>query len=85
MALPFMILCVRLKWVIIAIPRPPYQLESAPAPTRILQGAEWIFGTVWTGVEERKYLAPTGYRTPNLSARSDSLSCMKVILNLLVL
>lgn len=83
MALPVQFLCVRLKWVIIAIPCPLYPFECAPA--HIVQGAEWILGIVWSGVEERKSFASTGYRTPNLSARSESLSCMKIILNFLVL
>ena len=83
MAVPILILCLRLKWVIISSPRPLYPLEGVSAP--IVQEAEWIPGTVWKGVEERKSLAHIGFRTPNLSGRSDSLSCIKIILNFLVL
>ena len=39
-------------------------------PVRIVQEAGWAPGPVWTGVEN---LAPTGFRSPDRPARSESL------------
>ena len=39
-------------------------------PGTHLQEAGWYPGPVWTGAEN---LAPTGFRSPDLSARSESL------------
>jgi hypothetical protein len=39
-------------------------------PVSIVQDAAWASGPIWTGEEN---LAPTGVRTPNRPARSESL------------
>jgi hypothetical protein len=39
----------------------------------IVQEAVWDPPSVWTTVDKIKSLAPTGFRTPNLPARSESL------------
>jgi hypothetical protein len=53
-----------LVWVVNATPRPLYP------PVPILQEAEWALGPVWTGAEN---FTPTGIRSPDLPARSQSL------------
>jgi hypothetical protein len=45
-----------------------YPRERDPLPT--LQEAGWAPGPVWTGAEN---LAPTGIRSPDRPARSESL------------
>jgi len=54
--------------VITATPRPLYLREGDPVPG--VQEAAWALGPVWTGTE---CLAPTGIRTPDRSAYSESL------------
>ena len=54
-------------WVVNATPRPLYPGKD-PVPT--VQEAGWAPGPVWTGAEN---LAPTGIRSPNRPARSESL------------
>jgi hypothetical protein len=49
-------------------PRPLYSLERDPVP--IVQEAGWAPGPVWMGAEN---LAPTGIRSPDRPARSESL------------
>jgi hypothetical protein len=49
-------------------PRPHYTPGKDPVP--IVQEAGWAPGPVWTGAEN---LAPTGIRSPDLPARSQSL------------
>jgi hypothetical protein len=49
-------------------PRPLYPRERDPVP--ILQKAWWAPGPVWTAAEN---LAPTGIRSPDRPARSESL------------
>jgi hypothetical protein len=49
-------------------PRPLYPRERDPVP--IVQEAEWAPGPVWTAAEN---LAPTGIRSPDRPARSESL------------
>jgi hypothetical protein len=49
-----------------ATPRTLYRREI---PVHIVQEAGWGPGTVWPGAEN---LAPTGVRTPNRPARSES-------------
>jgi hypothetical protein len=49
-------------------PRPLSTPRKDPVP--IVQEAGWAPGTVWTGAEN---LAPTGIRSPDLAARSQSL------------
>jgi len=44
--------------------------ESASCPVPIVQEAGWAPEPFWTGAEN---LAPTGIRSPNLPARSQSL------------
>ena len=51
-----------------ATPRPLYPRERDPVP--IVQEAEWPPGPVWTGTDN---LAPTGIRSPDPTARSESL------------
>jgi len=55
-------------WVVNAMPRPLYPLERDPVP--IVWEAEWAPGTVWTGAEN---LPPSGIRSPDRPARSESL------------
>jgi hypothetical protein len=49
-------------------PRPLYPREKDPIP--IVQEAGWAPGPVWTAAEN---LAPTGIRSPDRPARSESL------------
>jgi hypothetical protein len=49
-------------------PRPLYPRERDPVP--IVQEAGWAPGSVWTAAEN---LAPTGIRSPDRPARSESL------------
>jgi hypothetical protein len=55
-------------WVVKATLRPLYRRERDPVP--IAQQAGWAPGPVWTGAEN---LAPTGIRSPDRPARSQSL------------
>ena len=55
-------------WVVNATPRPLYPQERDPVP--IVQEAGWAPGPVWTGAEN---LAPTGIRSPDRPASSESL------------
>ena len=48
--------------------RPLYPRERDPVP--LVREAEWAPGPVWTGAE---ILAPTGIRSQDRSARSESL------------
>jgi hypothetical protein len=57
-----------MEWVLNATPRPLYLRERDPIP--IIQEAVWATGPVWRREEN---LAPTGIRTANPSARSESL------------
>jgi len=54
--------------VVNATPRPLSPQERDPVP--IIQEAGWAPGPVWTGAEN---LAPTGIRSPDRPARSESL------------
>jgi len=58
---------VTMGWVVNATPRPLYTGED---PVPIVQEAGWASGPVWTGVEN---LAPTGFRSPDTPARSESV------------
>jgi hypothetical protein len=49
-------------------PRPYFTPGKEPVP--IIQEAGWAPGPAWTGAEN---LAPTGIRSPDLPARSQSL------------
>jgi len=42
----------------------PAGLPRGKGPIPILQKAGWALGPAWTGVEERRFLVPTGVRTP---------------------
>jgi hypothetical protein len=64
----FLDLGSRRGWGISVTPQPLSTPEKDPVP--IVQEAEWAPGPVWTGAEN---LASTGTRSPNLSARSQSL------------
>jgi hypothetical protein len=55
-------------WAVNATLRPLYSRERDPVS--IVQGAGWAPGPVWTGGEN---LAPTGFRSPDRPARSESL------------
>jgi hypothetical protein len=48
----------------------PAALPAGNDPVHILQEAGWVPGTVWTRAEN---LAPTGIRSPDRPARSESL------------
>jgi hypothetical protein len=56
-------------WVINATPQPLYLREGNPAS--ILQKAGWAPAPVWRGAET---LTPTGIRSADRTARSESLS-----------
>jgi hypothetical protein len=58
----------RWGWVVNVTPRPPLPPGKDPVP--IVQEAGWDPGPVWIGAEN---LAPTGIRSPELPARSESL------------
>ena len=51
-------------------PHAPADLTPGKDPGPIVQEAGWTPGTVWIGAEN---LAPTGIRSPDLPARSESL------------
>jgi len=55
-------------WVVNATPRPFYPRETDPV--LIEQEAGWAPGLIWTGAEN---IAPTGIRSPDRPARSQSL------------
>ena len=55
-------------WGVIVTPRPLFTPGKDPVP--IVQEAGWAPGPVWTGAEN---LAPTGIRSPDRPARSQSL------------
>jgi hypothetical protein len=55
-------------WMVNATPRPLYPRERDPVP--IVQEAGWAPGRVWTDAVN---LAPTGIRSPDRPARSESL------------
>ena len=58
----------RRGWVVSVTPRPLFTPGKDPVPT--VQEAGWVPGPVWTGAEN---LAPTGIRSPDRPARSQSL------------
>jgi hypothetical protein len=66
-ALLFLNFGARRGWVVSTTPRPLYP-EKEPIP--IVQEAGWASGSVWTCA---KNLTPTGIRTPDRAARSQSL------------
>ena len=55
-------------------PRPLFTPGKDPVPN--VQGAEWAPEPVWTGAEN---LAPTGIRTPDSPARSQSLNRLRYL------
>ena len=57
----------RRGWMVISTPRPYFTPGKDPVP--IVQGAGWARGPIWTGGKSR----PTGIRSPNGPARSQSL------------
>ena len=59
---------LELGWVVNCTPRPLFTPGKDPVP--IVQEAGWAPGPVWTGAEN---LAPTGIRSPDRPARSQSL------------
>ena len=58
----------RRGWGVRFTPRPLFTPGNDPVP--IVQGAGWAPGPVWTGAEN---LTPTGIRSPDRPARSQSL------------
>jgi hypothetical protein len=64
----FLDLGTRMGCGVSVTPRPLYTPGKDPVP--IVQEAGWVPGPVWTGAEN---LAPTGIRSPDLPARSQSL------------
>jgi len=58
----------RSGWVVKTTPRPLFTPGKDPVP--IVQEVGWAPGTVWTGAEN---LVPTGIRSPDRPARSQSL------------
>jgi hypothetical protein len=67
-ALPFLYHGIRKGWGVSVTPRPLFTPGKDPVP--IVQDAGWAPGPVWTGA---KNLAPTGSRSPNRPASSQSL------------
>ena len=67
-ALPFHDHGTRRGWAVTITPRPLFTPGKDPVP--IVQEAGWDPGPVWTGVEN---LTPTGIRSPDCPARSQSL------------
>ena len=67
-ALPFHDHGTRRGWGVSVRPRPLFTPGKEPVP--IVQEAGWAPGPVWTGAEN---LAPTGIRSPDRPARSQSL------------
>jgi len=55
-------------WVAKATPRPLYTRERDPVP--LVEEAGWALGPVWTVAGN---LAPSGIRSPDRPARSESL------------
>ena len=55
-------------WGVTVTPRPLFTPRKDPVP--IVQEAGWAPGLVWTGAEN---ITPTGIRSPNRPARSQSL------------
>ena len=66
-ALPFLDHGSRRGWGVSVMPRPLFAPGKELVP--IVQEAEWAPGPVWTGAEN---LAPTGIRSPNSPAHSQS-------------
>ena len=58
----------RREWEVSVTPRPLFTPGKDPVP--IVQETGWTPGPVWTGAEN---LAPTGIRSPDRPARSQSL------------
>jgi hypothetical protein len=58
-----------LNWGGLSKPR-PIRFTPVKDPVPILKKAGWAPGPVWTGVEN---LAPTGIRSPDHPARSESI------------
>jgi len=67
-ALPFLDHGTRRGWGVSVTPWPLFTSGKYPVP--IVQEAGWAPGPVWTGAEN---LAPTGIRSPDRPARSQSL------------
>jgi hypothetical protein len=67
-ALPFLDHGTRRGWGISVTPQPLFTPGKDPVP--IVQEAGWAPGPVWTGAEN---LTPTGIRSPDRPARSQSL------------
>ena len=66
--LPFLDHGTRRGWGVSVTPRPLFTLGKDPVS--IVQEAGWTLGPVWTGAEN---LAPTGIRSPDRPARSQTL------------
>ena len=62
----------RRGWGVSVTPRPHFTSGKDPVP--IVQEAGWAPGPVWTGGEN---LAPTGIRSPDRPARSQSLYLLR--------
>ena len=67
-ALPFLDHGTRREWGVSVTTRPLFTLGKDPVP--FVQEAGWAPGPVWTGAEN---LSPTGIRSPDRPARSQSL------------
>jgi hypothetical protein len=77
MALLFFNLVVRWVWVVNDTPQSLYPWERHPAP--VVQEAVWALGSVRTGAEKRKCLAPKGVRIPD--CQSEGSRCINVVNN----
>jgi hypothetical protein len=66
-ALPFLDRGIRRRWVVSSMPWPHFTSGEDPVP--IVQEAGWAPGPVWTGGKS----CPTGIRSPDRPARSQSL------------
>jgi len=63
------------RWGIGGQNHAPAALHSEKSPGSNFQ--RWVLGPVWRRVEEKRSLAPTGLRTTNHPARSESLYLLR--------
>jgi hypothetical protein len=61
-------LCASWGWLVTATPSPLHPQEGVSVV--LVQNDVWTSGPVWTGAQD---ITPTGVRTPNRPARSESL------------
>jgi len=65
------------RWMVKDTHQPRYTQERDPVP--IVQEAGWFSGPIWTGMEKRKSLNPTGVQTPNNPAHIELLHQLRYL------